>query len=82
VPEPGSASDTSIAVSGAAGALEALVLDNNLPPGLGHARIRSRCVARLPRADAYINFVKQFGPSAPTDVALYRDRRRCAGDDV
>src|SRR5215831_18834174 len=58
----GAASDTSIAVSGAEGALQGLVLnDNNLPPGFGHARIRFvNASPAFPAVDAYINFVKQF----------------------
>jgi hypothetical protein len=70
-----SASDTSIAVSGAAGALQALVLtDNNLPPGLGHARIRFvNASSDFPALDAYINFVKQFGAIVSNSTSPYAE---------
>ena len=70
-----SASDTSIAVSGAAGSLQALVLtDNNLPPGLGHARIRFvNASPDFPALDVYINFVKQFGAVVTNSASPYTE---------
>jgi hypothetical protein len=69
------ASDTSITVSGPAGALQALVLtDNNLPAAVGHARIRFvNASPDFPALDAYINFVKQFGDIASNSASPYTE---------
>ena len=66
----GPAADTSVAVSGSAGALQGLVLsDNNLPAGLSHARIRFvNASPDFPALDVYINFVVQF-PNVVTNSA-------------
>ena len=68
-----SASDTSITVSGAAGALQDLVLtDNNLPPGAGHARVRFvNASPDFPALDVYINFVRQFTNVASNSASPY-----------
>ena len=69
------ASDTSIAVSGPAGALQALVLtDNNLPAAAGHARIRFvNASPDFPALDVYINFVRQFTSIASNSASPYTE---------
>lgn len=56
------ATDSSIVVSGPAGALQALVLtDNNMPPAVGHARVRFvNASPDLASLDVYINFAIAF----------------------
>src|SRR4029453_7647931 len=68
-----SATDTSIAVSGAAGALVALVLtDNNLPPAAGRARVRFANVSPgLGALDVYVNFSKQISGLANNSGSSY-----------
>ena len=70
-----SASDTTIAVSGPAGALQALVLtDDNLPAGFGHARIRFvNASPDFPALDVYINFVRQFAGIASNSASPYTE---------
>ena len=71
----GSASDTSIAVSGAAGALQALVLTGQQPAAGARSRANTlrECVARFPALDAYINFVKQFGAIVSNSTSPYTE---------
>lgn len=64
------ATDSSIVISGPAGALQALVLtDNNMPSPVGHARVRfvnaSPDIASL---DVYVNFALTF-PGVVSDSA-------------
>ena len=61
-PTLGAASDTSIVLTGTAGALDALVLsDNNLPPSSTRARVRVvNSSANLDAVDVYVNFSKQL----------------------
>ncbi len=58
----GPATDTSIVVSGPAGALRALVLtDNNMPSATGRARVRFvNASPDLAALDVYINFAQTF----------------------
>ena len=71
----GPASDTSVAVSGSAGALQGLVLsDNNLPAGISHARIRFvNASPDFPALDVYINFVAQFTNVATNSTSPYTE---------
>jgi hypothetical protein len=68
-----SATDTSIAISGPAGALVALVLtDNNLPPAAGRARVRFANVSPgLGALDVYVNFSKQISGLANNSGSSY-----------
>jgi Domain of unknown function (DUF4397) len=70
-----SASDTSIVVSGPAGALQALVLsDNNLPAAAGHARIRFiNASPDLAAFDVYVDFVRQFANVASNSASPYTE---------
>lgn len=70
-----SASDTSIAVSGSAGALRGLVLsDNNLPAAVGHSRLRFiNASPDLAAMDVYVNFVKQFSGVASNTASAYTE---------
>ena len=56
------ATDSSIVLEGAAGALTATVLtDHNLPPGVGNARVRLvNASADVPSLDVFVNFSKQI----------------------
>ncbi|HEX8010677.1 MAG TPA: DUF4397 domain-containing protein [Casimicrobiaceae bacterium] len=67
------ATDTSIAFSGPAGALVALVLpDNNLPPAAGRARLRFvNTSADFPSLDVYVNFSKQVSSLATGSASSY-----------
>jgi hypothetical protein len=71
----GSASDTSIVVSGAAGSLQGLVLsDNNLPSGFLRARIRFiNASPDLPAMDVYVNFAKTFAGVASNSASPYTE---------
>jgi uncharacterized protein DUF4397 len=68
-----SATDTSFAFSGPAGALVPLVLsDNNLPPPAGRARIRFVNVSPgLSPLDVYVNFSKQLSGLASNSGSSY-----------
>jgi hypothetical protein len=68
-----SATDTSFAFSGPAGALVPLVLnDNNLPPPAGRARVRFVNVSPgLGPLDVYVNFSKQFSGLAGNSGSSY-----------
>lgn len=56
------AMDNSIVLEGTAGAMQALLLqDNNLPPGAGNARVRVvNTSPDLPAVDVFVNFSKQI----------------------
>ena len=68
-----SATDTSLAFSGPAGALVPLVLnDNNLPPPAGRARVRFVNVSPgLGPLDVYVNFSKQLSGLASNSGSSY-----------
>ena len=68
-----SATDTSLAFSGPAGALVSLVLnDNNLPPPAGRARVRFVNVSPgLGPLDVYVNFSKQLSGLASNSGSPY-----------
>jgi hypothetical protein len=68
-----SATDTSLAFSGTAGALIPLVLnDNNLPPPAGRARVRFVNVSPgLGPLDVYVNFSKQLSGLASNSGSSY-----------
>ena len=68
-----SATDTSLAFSGPAGALIPLVLnDNNLPPPAGRARVRFVSVSPgLAPLDVYVNFSKQISGLASNSGSSY-----------
>ena len=68
-----SATDTSLAFSGPAGALVPLVLnDNNLPPPSGRARVRFVNVSPgLGPLDVYVNFSKQISGLAGNSGSSY-----------
>jgi hypothetical protein len=68
-----SATDTSLALSGPAGALVPLVLnDNNLPPPAGRARVRFVNVSPgLGPLDVYVNFSKQLSGLASNSGSSY-----------
>ena len=70
-----SATDTSIAVSGSAGALRSLVLtDNNLPSAIGRARVRFvNASPDLAAMDVYVNFVKVFTNVASNAASPYSE---------
>jgi len=67
------ATDTSIVVSGPAGALRSLVLsDNNLPSAINRARVRFvNASPELAAIDVYVNFVKQFSGVASNTASPY-----------
>jgi hypothetical protein len=69
------ATDTSIAVSGPAGALRSLVLsDNNLPSAVNRARVRFvNASPDLAAIDVYVNFVKQFSGVASNTASSYSE---------
>ncbi|HTS23433.1 MAG TPA: DUF4397 domain-containing protein [Casimicrobiaceae bacterium] len=69
------ATDTSFVFSGPAGAILPLVLgDNNLPPAIGHARIRYVNVAAdFPALDVYVNFAKQVSNLTFNSASSYVD---------
>jgi len=67
------ATDTSLVISGPAGALLPLVLqDNNLPPPAGRARLRFANVsADFPSLDVYVNFSKQVSSLSSNSASGY-----------
>ena len=69
------ATDTSIAVSGPAGALRSLVLsDNNLPSAVNRARVRFvNASPDLASIDVYVNFVKRFSGVASNTASPYSE---------
>jgi len=69
------ATDTSIAVSGPAGALRSLVLeDNNLPSAANRARVRFvNASPDLAAMDVYVNFVRQFANVASNTASPYAE---------
>jgi len=69
------ATDTSIAVSGPAGALRSLVLtDNNLPSAAGRARVRFvNASPDLAAMDVYVNFSKTFSNVASNTASPYSE---------
>jgi hypothetical protein len=71
----GSASDTSIVVSGAAGSLQGLELsDNNLPSGFLRARVRFiNASPDLPAMDVYVSFAKTFAGVASNSASPYTE---------
>ena len=75
MPSLAPATDTSIVVSGPAGALQALVLtDNNLPSAAGHARVRFvNASSDLASADVYVNFVKLFSAVTSNSASPYAE---------
>ena len=68
--KPGS--DSSILLEGSAGALAAVILvDNNLPPGLGNARVRFvNASIDVPLLDVFVNFSRQLS-SVPQNSGAY-----------
>ena len=75
VPNLAPATDTSIVVSGPAGALQGLVLtDNNLPSAAGRARVRFvNASPDLASADVYINFVRLFSGVTANSASPYAE---------
>ena len=75
VTDLGSASDTSIVVSGAAGSLQGLVLsDNNLPAGFQRARVRFiNASPDLTAMDVFVNFAKTFSGVASNSASPYTE---------
>jgi hypothetical protein len=69
------ATDTSLVFSGPAGGIMPLVLhDNNLPPAVGHARIRFVNVSPdFPALDVYVNFAKQVSNLVTQSASGYID---------
>jgi hypothetical protein len=69
------ATDTSYVFSGPAGAIVPLVLhDNNLPPAIGHGRIRFVNVSPdIGPLDVYVNFAKQVSNLTPQSASGYID---------
>jgi uncharacterized protein DUF4397 len=69
------ATDQSLVLTGTAGGLSALVLnDNNLPPAVGHARIRFvNASADFPSLDVYVNFAKQVSNLTTSSASAYVD---------
>ena len=67
------ARDTSIALSGDAGALQALMLDdNNFPPTAGAAKLRFVNVASgLAAVDVYVNFARQVSALGSASASPY-----------
>jgi len=70
-----SATDTSIAISGPAGALRSLVLsDNNLPSAVNRARVRFvNASPDLAAMDVYVNFTRQFSNVASNSASPYAE---------
>ena len=70
-----SATDQSLVFTGTAGGLSGLVLtDNNLPPAIGHARIRFvNSSADFPALDVYVNFAKQVSNLTTNAASAYVD---------
>jgi len=70
-----SATDQSLVLTGAAGGLSAVILnDNNLPPAVGHARIRFvNSSAEFPALDVYVNFAKEVSNLAIGSSSGYVD---------
>jgi hypothetical protein len=75
VPNLDPATDTSIVVSGPAGALQGLVLtDNNLPSAAGRARVRFvNASPDLASADVYVNFVRLFSGVTANSASPYAE---------
>ena len=69
------ATDSSIVVSGPAGALRALVLtDNNLPSASGRARVRFvNASPDLASVDVYVNFAKTFSGVLSNSASAYTE---------
>jgi hypothetical protein len=69
------ATDTSIAVSGSAGDLRSLVLnDNNLPSAVNRARVRFvNASPDLATMDVYVNFVKTFANVPSNGASPYAE---------
>jgi hypothetical protein len=69
------ATDQSLVLTGTAGGLSALVLnDNNLPPAVGHARIRFvNASPDFPSLDVYVNFAKQVSNLTTSSASGYID---------
>lgn len=69
------ATDSSIVVSGPAGALRALVLtDNNLPSAAGRARVRFvNASPDLASLDVYVNFAKTFSGVLSNAASAYTE---------
>jgi hypothetical protein len=69
------ATDTSFALVGPAGALSALALqDNNLPPPVGHSRLRFvNAASDLASLDVYVNFSKQISNLSTNSASGYID---------
>lgn len=69
------ATDQSLVLTGTAGGLSALVLnDNNLPPAVGHARVRFvNSSADFPSLDVYVNFSKQVSNLTVNSASGYID---------
>src|SRR5438067_663603 len=69
------ATDTSFVLVGPAGALSALALqDNNLPPPVGHSRLRFvNAASGLPSLDVYVNFSKQVSNLTTNSASGYID---------
>lgn len=70
-----SATDSSIVVTGPAGALQALVLtDNNMPSPVGHARVRFvNASPDLASLDIYVNFAQTFTGVVTNSASPYTD---------
>ena len=75
VPTLAPATDTSVAVSGPAGALRSLVLaDNNLPSAANRSRVRFvNASPDLAAMDVYVNFVKTFAGVASNTASAYSE---------
>jgi hypothetical protein len=69
------ATDSSIVVSGPAGALQELVLtDNNMPSPTGRARVRFvNASPGLPSLDVYVNFVPTFADVLSNTASAYTE---------
>jgi hypothetical protein len=69
------ATDQSLVLTGAAGGLSALVLnDNNLPPAVGHARLRFvNASSEFPSLDVFVNFAKQVSNLTINSASGYID---------
>ncbi|MFI4952034.1 MAG: DUF4397 domain-containing protein [Burkholderiales bacterium] len=74
------ATDTSIAFTGTAGALNAVVLpDNNLPPPAGTAAVRVvNTSADVASFDVFVNFSKQVSGLAANTASVYFDLNAAA----
>ena len=72
-PNLASATDTSTALTGTAGALSALILnDSNLPPAAGRARVRFvNTSPDLAAVDVFVNFSKQITGLATNSASSY-----------